>query len=326
MVEDGDWEGDPDGTIADLEALVDLDAYFAFWAMEVLVGHWDGYAGNTNNFFVWSQDDDPRLVFLPWGADAVFDSDEPFGWRQPVSVVANGAMANRLYQTEQGKQRYEAAMRANLDAFDADALLVWADTWSGTVAALDAHSDASERAAALRTTREVIEAKEDDVLDELDDGLPTLSADLRPYPCLAEAGTMTVEFSTTWGSWYTESPWSFGTGAWDVDLDEGPLAVDFLGTTAGEDDTYGIVLVAGELEDGQTVAFYLLVDPVLLAAPGTVLLDFTEGTSYLLLDSDGDRANFEIGAYLEGTLELSASGTGVGDEITGVVTATIWGG
>lgn len=326
VVEEGDWEGDPDGAIAALELLVDLDGYFQFWAMEAIVGHWDGYAGNTNNFFVWSQDDDPRLVFLPWGADATFDSDEPFGWRQPVSVVAAGAMANRLYQTDAGRSRYEAAMRDNLDHFDADPLLTWADAWSDTVEALDAHSDSDERASALRTTREVIEDKEDDILDELDDGLPSLSDELRPYPCLGEAGVLNVEFSTTWGSWYTESPWSFGSGAWDVDLSEGPLAVDFLGTTAGEDGDYGIVLVAGELDDGQTVAVYLLVDPVLLAAPGAILLDFTEGASYLLLDSDGDRANFEIGAYLEGTLELSASGVDVGDPITGVVNATIWGG
>ena len=44
-----------DPTDAGLEALgeiVDLDRYLSHWATEVLVGHWDGYAGDRNNFWI----------------------------------------------------------------------------------------------------------------------------------------------------------------------------------------------------------------------------------------------------------------------------------
>ena len=33
--------------------LVDLDSFYTFWAMESLAGFWDGYSGNTNNFFIY---------------------------------------------------------------------------------------------------------------------------------------------------------------------------------------------------------------------------------------------------------------------------------
>ena len=44
-----------DPSDAGLEALgeiVDLDRFLSFWATEVLVGHWDGYAGDRNNYWI----------------------------------------------------------------------------------------------------------------------------------------------------------------------------------------------------------------------------------------------------------------------------------
>ncbi|MCA9516640.1 MAG: CotH kinase family protein, partial [Myxococcales bacterium] len=63
-----------------LAAVVDLDELVAFWAVEVLVNHWDGYAGNTNNFFAYEEGPGGRLALLPWGADATFTAmrgDQP---------------------------------------------------------------------------------------------------------------------------------------------------------------------------------------------------------------------------------------------------------
>ena len=33
--------------------LVDLDSFYTFWVMESLLGLWDGYTGNENNFFIY---------------------------------------------------------------------------------------------------------------------------------------------------------------------------------------------------------------------------------------------------------------------------------
>jgi spore coat protein CotH len=81
-----------DELVETLEGLIDLDAFLTFWAMEVLVGHWDGYAGNTNNFFVYHDPTDDQLNFMPWGADALFG-----GGQGAPAVAATSALARRLY-------------------------------------------------------------------------------------------------------------------------------------------------------------------------------------------------------------------------------------
>ncbi|HAV61388.1 MAG TPA: hypothetical protein DCY13_03380, partial [Verrucomicrobiales bacterium] len=58
----------PDDEVLDaLAQVIDLEAFYRFWAAEVLVGHWDGYASNRNNYFVYHDAGTDRLVFLPWG-------------------------------------------------------------------------------------------------------------------------------------------------------------------------------------------------------------------------------------------------------------------
>ena len=69
-----------------VEELVDVDQFLEFWAAEVLLGHWDGYNGNTNNFWVYVGDDG-RLRFLPWGIDAILEGSEPFGAGRPTSLT-----------------------------------------------------------------------------------------------------------------------------------------------------------------------------------------------------------------------------------------------
>ena len=66
-----------DPSPAGLEALaaaIDLDRFITFWAVEVLIGHWDGYAGNRNNFYIYREPGAP-FVFIPWGADQVLTAD-----------------------------------------------------------------------------------------------------------------------------------------------------------------------------------------------------------------------------------------------------------
>ena len=93
-----------DPTDAGLKALgevVDLDRFLSFWATEVLVGHWDGYAGDRNNYHFYREPDGP-FVFIPWGTDDTFhlkDDPNPFDniSNPPPSVLALTAIPNRLY-------------------------------------------------------------------------------------------------------------------------------------------------------------------------------------------------------------------------------------
>ena len=63
-----------------LDAIVDMDAFMTFWAMEALVAHHDGYSGNSNNFYVYGTPDQSNrnITFMPWGVDNLF-RDSPSG-------------------------------------------------------------------------------------------------------------------------------------------------------------------------------------------------------------------------------------------------------
>jgi hypothetical protein len=112
----------PEGELlAALDQVIDTDEFFRFWALESLIRHWDGYAGNINNF--WLYHSGGRLHFLPWGADQVLLDRNPVqGDDAPTSVYATGILAYRLYRLPEGRMRYLAAMRALLDE-------VWDAAW-----------------------------------------------------------------------------------------------------------------------------------------------------------------------------------------------------
>ena len=94
--------------------LVDLDSFYRFWAVESLLGFWDGYSGNNNNFFIYLNPDTDKFHFLPWGADSLFMKfsmlDFAKNSRAPISVKTQGLIAYRLYQLEAGRERYAKMM------------------------------------------------------------------------------------------------------------------------------------------------------------------------------------------------------------------------
>jgi len=117
----------PDKNIeAAIGQLVDLDSFYTFWAMEGLVSFWDGYSGNRNNFFFYLNPETDKFHFIPWGADCMFEKYSPIrdDRKDPVSVKIQGLIANRLYQLESGRQRYEQALRKIIEQhWDEKALL-----------------------------------------------------------------------------------------------------------------------------------------------------------------------------------------------------------
>ena len=94
--------------------LVDLDSFYTFWAVEGLIGFWDGYTANNNNFFVYFNPQTEKFHFLPWGLDCGFEkySQLPgISRRAPLSVKTKGRVAYRLYQVESCRKRYEQTLR-----------------------------------------------------------------------------------------------------------------------------------------------------------------------------------------------------------------------
>jgi spore coat protein H len=70
-------EGPDDGLLDALTPLVNLERFATFWALEVLLGHGDGYSAGKNNFYVYFDPaDEGRAVFVPWGVDNVFEDEK----------------------------------------------------------------------------------------------------------------------------------------------------------------------------------------------------------------------------------------------------------
>jgi len=105
---------------AAIEAVVDLDAYLTFWAGEGLIGHWDGYADDQNNFYFYVKPLEGKIHFIPWGADDTFGRGNPLSGRtgDPVhaqAIVPRAALPRRLYAIPAVRTLYLAKLQHLLD-------------------------------------------------------------------------------------------------------------------------------------------------------------------------------------------------------------------
>ena len=102
--------------VSDLEGILNLEAFMQLWAAEVLIGHWDGYSGNRNNYYLYYDKQRDLFYFIPWGADAVFNDPGPFIFQPvPKSVKAMGLLCKRLWEVPEIRARYRNEMQRQLD-------------------------------------------------------------------------------------------------------------------------------------------------------------------------------------------------------------------
>ena len=169
--------------------LVDLNSFYTYWAVEGLLGFWDGYSGNNNNFFMYLNPETDRFHFIPWGADSLFTKhsklEHQYDPRAPISVKTQGLIAHRLYQLQSGRERYAAAINDILDNhWNESEVLSTIDQIEEMVTPhliqqQQFFGDEEERrregksfADALEETREFIRQRRADVTKEIADGMP----------------------------------------------------------------------------------------------------------------------------------------------------------
>ena len=180
--------------------LVDLDSFYRFWAIEGLLGFWDGYSGNANNFFIYLNPKTDRFHFMPWGADALFRKRSMlnFNFRAPVSVKTKGRVAYRLYQLPEGRERYRKTLHALLNEhWDEDKLLAECDRIE---ALIQPHLSREQQrfSRSLDGTRDFIEARRRDLMKETGGGMPEWRKEPKAPPVIAAIGKIKAKFSATW--------------------------------------------------------------------------------------------------------------------------------
>ncbi len=77
-----------------LDELVDGKAFLTFVAMELMLGHWDGYSLNHNNYRVYFEPKSGKAVFLTHGMDQVLQDPNASILDAPTALVAASQMKN----------------------------------------------------------------------------------------------------------------------------------------------------------------------------------------------------------------------------------------
>ena len=205
-----------EAAVEGLGELVDLDRFLSFWATEVLVGHWDGYAGDRNNYLFY-REPDGRFVFIPWGVDDTFhlkDDPNPFDdiSNPPPSVLALSAIPNRLYNHPEWRAKYAERLKEILDAvWDEDVLLANVDDMAAIV---QEHALPEARAMAASDTervRKFILKRKGEILADITPEPPDWPEP--DYGAAAADGieSFEIRFETTWESNRSANPLAEGT-------------------------------------------------------------------------------------------------------------------
>ena len=86
-----------------LQEALDTDRFLSFMALEVMLGHRDGYCLARNNFRVYHDLDSGKMVFFPHGMDQLLGTAD-----LPWLPHTTGLVAAALLETPEGKRLYQA--------------------------------------------------------------------------------------------------------------------------------------------------------------------------------------------------------------------------
>jgi hypothetical protein len=104
-------EPDLDRRWSKMNDALEVDRFVRFMALEVMIGHRDGYCLARNNFRVYQDLDTGKMIFFPQGMDQLFGiADLP--WMPHMA----GLVAKAIMETPEGKERYATTFRSLFEA------------------------------------------------------------------------------------------------------------------------------------------------------------------------------------------------------------------
>jgi hypothetical protein len=310
-----------DEVVPALAPLVNLDEFFDFWALETLLGHWDGYSGNSNNYFAYHDPQSGQFHFIPWGTDQTFVGDNPNdNLPYQITVYAAGTISNRLYAIPEQRARFrERLAQLNDTLWDVPTLLREVDALHRL--APDGSREAVTRLRSyIRAHGEALRA----ALALPAPDWPVLAPPAGPVdPCQGTFGAVSGTFSTEWGS-LADIGSQLATGsvdtAVDLELDGAPFAGAFR-SLAGENGFLGnaSVRLVAPREDGLVMLVELGM-PVELFEVGHHPLHSFE--SFGLVGLWSPATNFiNLGLLGDGAVQLDEASLEPGGIVSGSFTA-----
>jgi hypothetical protein len=317
--------------LGELGASMDVDAFINFWATEVLIAHWDGYANNNNNFFLYGDPSTGKTTFMPWGIDGILADANPFpdGEAPPKAVFATGLLARRLYLLPETRDKYLTRLEQLLDTvWDETSLLAEIDRMETLVidiAKNDPFSANVDVADEIELVRQFVRDRRAMLAPEL--ATPrTWDYALRETFCFPELGTISGNFATTWGD-IGRDPFAAGTGILNATVDGTPWPTQTTGSKAGlntdnEQGPRAQVQVVSVLQNGNVAVFAVDVIPDQFV-PGTLAIDFTTVGGFLLEWDTTTQMARVVGVITSGTLQLDMAGMTNGAPVSGSFTGNL---
>jgi hypothetical protein len=110
-----------------IQEVFDVDLYLKTLVYEILIGHWDGYAGNKNNYYLYQRPSDGKFVFIEYDMDNTFGIDW-FGidWStRNINTwhIDNRPLIQRLFSVPYFKDQFNFYMQEALSNFFTENLI-----------------------------------------------------------------------------------------------------------------------------------------------------------------------------------------------------------
>jgi hypothetical protein len=301
--------------VAALEPILDLDRFRTFWAVETLLGQWDGYSGNGNNYFAYHDPTTDRFVFIPWGADEAFVGPLRVG-SQPyeISVYANGLLAQRLYAIPEERERFRERLGALNDTLWNEARLLSGLDRLARLTGLAGEGDA----AALEAHRNFVRTHGTELRRALEQPAPA-SPPPREEPvgdaCAGLSTPISGRFATEWSLGPLETS-TVGTFSVEVSPDGIVHAGTFEGG-AGPDSQRdkATILQTSALPDGRALLVQVVL-PRVSFHPGAHAFHALETVGYAGVLQVGGGFH-QIGLIGDGMVQLDEAGQSPGNAVSG---------
>jgi spore coat protein CotH len=322
----------------EIEQLVDLDYFLKFWAVESLIGFWDGYSSNQNNYWVYENPKNGKFYFMPWGADASFTGVRPpFGFsnaQKATSIYAESMLANRLYHTDGVAHRYRATMLNLLDTvWKEDELLATID-WAEQFVAGQLHQRQSWMPGAVKNMRNFIGKRRETILKEFEEWPVAVPATPRKPMYTVDVGSARGTFTTDWQEKPPANLAETGTAEVHLKLDGerveftklgvqgGPSRMPFAGPFGGAEPRAGIVFTGIRASDSQTITLNLWTDRKAFARRADEGEIAVQGM--VVVGKAGfNPFNPSATRSIAGVAKLAKSGTTDGDSVAGEIDVKI---
>lgn len=336
----------PDNELmARLQGVIDLDRFYSEWATEVLIGHWDGYANNTNNFYVYHDPATGKITIIPWGIDAILGNmnDGQGNSVPPPALWAGGFLTFRLYGLPEGQRRYLDRLENLLGTvWNEDKILAEIDRMENMISAVpdpyinDANFPDKARAPAIELVRAFVRTRRASLRAELDRGPPPAPDTARAAPCLDSIGQVSGTFSTTWGTFDPKrSVFSDGTGTILGQIHGEDANVKLVGAQSGLDPNpdvppeqkRAIFWIVGLRQDNTAVVIAILAWPHLVGPGVDIPLDMivTPGLLGFFDPQQPPDLQFQwTGLLAQGVVHLDRVGLTPGAPVSGSFNAGVF--